>query len=427
MIRLPSGSRKIFRALKDAGFECYLVGGWVRDRLLEVAGANAEADFTTNARPADVLRIFPGSHYRNRFGTVLVRSAGRYHEVTTYRGEGRYSDHRHPDEVRFVDSLLEDLQRRDFTINAMAMDEHGGLTDPFGGRADLDARLIRAVGDPAERLAEDPLRMMRAARLSVQLDLAIETRTAQGIRRQAGMLAMISRERIRDELMKILSSDRPVMGIELLEDLRLLPTVLPVLSASFQESALARPHALETLRHVNGDHLERLAALLHVLPEARAPVHDDGVQRDLNGLRLSNAETLRVSRLIAGLLALPGKADEQSARRLMNALGKNLDGVLSLGEAHARSGATSGPSSTTLVELRRLAGRVESHPHTLSELAIDGNDLMRELSLPPGPRIGRLLAQLLDLVLEDPSLNERETLLEEARGSMDAGGRNSVS
>jgi tRNA nucleotidyltransferase/poly(A) polymerase len=423
MIRLPSGSRRIFRSLHLAGFECYLVGGWVRDRLLGRDNEGAELDFTTNARPGDLLQIFPGSHYENRFGTVLVRAGGGYHEVTTYRGEGRYSDHRHPDEIRFVDSLAEDLQRRDFTINAIAMDERGEITDPFGGRADLDARLVRAVGDPAERLAEDPLRMMRAARLAVQLGLAIEPGTAAAIRRDAALLAVISRERIRDELVKILVSDRPVEGIALLDDLGLLPTVLPGLSRLVGGSRSVRAHALASLGHAKGDALLRLAALLHVLAEPRMPAGEGALERELAGLRLSNAEALGVRRLVTGLAALPLQADARAARRLMNAAGDEIDALLALAEAHARAGAESGPSVSALAELSRLVARVqrEQQPYRLADLAVDGNDLMRDLGLPSGPRIGRLLAQLLDRVLDDPALNEREALLSIARRLLDSG------
>jgi tRNA nucleotidyltransferase (CCA-adding enzyme) len=414
MIRLPSGSRRIFQSLREAGFDCYLVGGWVRDQLLGRDGD--ELDFTTNARPADLLRIFRGSHYENRFGTVLVRSGGRYHEVTTYRGEGRYSDHRHPDEIRFVDTLAEDLQRRDFTINAMAIDERGEIADPFGGRADLAARLVRAVGDPAERLAEDPLRMMRAARLAVQLDLTIEPQTAAAIRRDAPMLAMISRERVRDELLKILASERPVAGIELLDDLRLLPAVLPDLANIFRDSAESRRHALGTLANTSGDTLVRLAALLHVLAEPKS----GEVESDLAGLRLPNVESARVRKLIAGLAALPAEADEAAARRLLNRLGGDAEAVLALAEACAGAGGMSRPSLGTLAGLTRLVEKVrgEQQPYTLAALAIDGNDLMRDLGLPPGPGLGRLLALLLDRVLDDPSVNDRGTLLAIARDTL---------
>src|SRR6476620_4770970 len=166
-VTVPSAALPVFRRLIDAGFECYLVGGSVRDLLLGRPGA--DLDFTTNARPDDLQRLFKRSHYPNRFGTVLVPAGPHVHEITTFRGEGRYSDHRHPDEIAFVDRLEDDLQRRDFTINAMAMNEVGQIVDLYRGREDLQRGLIRAVGDPAERLSEDPLLMMRAGRFAAHL------------------------------------------------------------------------------------------------------------------------------------------------------------------------------------------------------------------------------------------------------------------
>ena len=475
-MRLPPGSDSIVRTLRGAGYECYLVGGSVRDLLLGRRGV--DMDFTTNARPPELQRLFPRSHYENRFGTVLVRAGGKYHEVTTYRGEGRYSDHRHPDEIRFVDRLEEDLQRRDFTINAMAMDEDGRLVDPFGGRGDLDARLLRAVGDPAERLSEDPLRMMRAVRLAVQLDFTIEPHTAEAIRRDCPLLAVISRERVRDELLKILASERPTAGIELLGNLGLLSDVLPGLAATrtpqVTPAATGYNHALQTLAHCQCDALLRLAALLHVLDEPQrllpalfpsgegtapapsvgarfiAPASHTEVQtagdpftragegrgegetraaaepraapslaRELARLRLSNAEADRERRLVAALPLLPRDlpANERSARRLLSALGELFPDVLRLAEAHRRAGAPQSANLRRLGDLRRLAARVEREhqPFTLAGLALNGDDLVHELGIPPGPHIGELLKQLLDRVLDDPSLNEREMLLAIAR------------
>jgi tRNA nucleotidyltransferase/poly(A) polymerase len=424
MTTLPPGSAKIMRTLRAAGFEAYLVGGSVRDLLLERRGG--DADFTTSARPADLQRLFPGSHYENRFGTVLVRAAGRYHEVTTYRGEGRYSDHRHPDEIRFVDTLDEDLQRRDFTINAMALDESKELTDPYGGRADLEARIIRAVGDAGERLAEDPLRMMRAVRLAVQLDFAIELQTADAIRRDAGLLSMISRERIRDELLKILDSGKPADGVELLAQLELLPNVLPSLAMLRSSGDRAYDHAIETLRNCAEGALLRLAALLHALAEATparflSPAHS--FDAEIERLRLSNEAAGAVHRLVDALALVRADqpADDRRARWLLSRLGEALDDVIRLGEAHSRASrdqAVEGsPSLAWLRDLRRAAGRVRriGQAYTLAGLAVNGDDLIRELDIPPGRKLGTTLRLLLDRVLDDPSLNDRKTLLGVAR------------
>ena len=471
---LTDGAEKICRRLLAAGYECYLVGGSVRDRLL--GRPEADLDLTTNARPADVLRIFPGSHYPNRFGTVLVDLARHQYEVTTYRGEGRYSDHRHPDEIAFVDRLEDDLQRRDFTINAMAMDAAGAIIDPFDGRADLARRLIRAVGDPAERLAEDPLRMMRAVRLATQLGFRIERRTEAAIRADAPLLAMISRERVRDELLKLLSARNPARGIEMLRRLDLIAVVLPSLAA---EATYA--HALRSLRRTRGDPLLRLAALLHGLEDAEGPALTPGagraaltpgpspkagqgeirpfplslagegegegeiqqaaggeeralipdpshnpvrreterraLRRELEGLRLSNADRQRVERLIEAIPLVPAHlpATPAAARRLLSACGSQLPDVLRLVEAH-RLGRGDSRASANLAQLRQLrrlaaAARRRGDPLSAGDLAVTGDDLIRGLGLPPGPRIGALLRLLLDRVLEDPSLNDRGVLL----------------
>jgi hypothetical protein len=456
-VRLPPGAESVIRRLTDAGYEGYLVGGSVRDLLLGRSGG--DLDFTTNARPEELQRLFRGSHYPNRFGTVLVRSGGAQHEVTTYRGEGRYSDHRHPDEIAFVDRLEDDLQRRDFTINAMAMDAEGAIVDPFGGQEDLRLGLIRAVGDPSERLAEDPLRMMRAARLATQLSFTIEPRTWNAIAANAGLLAMISRERVRDELLKILASDHAVTGIDFLDHLGLLDDALPNLAAMRRmnrpagEPDGAYQHALLTLRSCKGGALLRMAALLYGLyPSSPAgdltpgpfPTREGGMvgekgeapatstndsrsatssplELELAGLHLSNADAAYVRGLIAGLPSVPPElpADGRSARRLLNLHGERLFDLLDLVAAH-RLASTTHPDLGNLEQLRalrRLAERTlaEGQPRTIDDLAVNGADLMRELGIPPGPEVGRLLRALLERVLDDPALNERERLLTLAR------------
>jgi len=527
-VGLSPQARFVFRALRDAGYECYLVGGWVRDRLL--GRDDVDLDFTTNARPEDLLRVFPGSHYPNRFGTVVVVLDGEQIEITTYRGEGRYSDHRHPDHVAFVDHLVDDLGRRDFTINAMAMDATGTIVDPFGGRADLERRLIRAVGNPAERLAEDPLRMMRAVRLAAQLDLRIDRRTRSAIARDAALLSVISRERIRDELLKILASRQALQGFDLLARLGLLAVVLPELAASAPE---LRRHARQALRRSRGDALLRLAALLHVLAEGagfpasalpegegqgdgsvemqaspgasagttihpslpaslplrergdmgapersvgagfeparprgpedqehvreplagvgetpavpeestsplpegegqgeglpeRSPIHESlraALRRELVGLRLSGSEREHVAQLVGALALLPPDlpAAPATARRLLSRLGARLPDALELARAHrlARD-----PAAANLAQLRALGRFAEQAqrdgaPLTLGDLALSGDDLMVELELAPGPPVGRLLKLLLDHVLDDPALNDRDRLLAIARAAAD--------
>ncbi|MGI8552563.1 MAG: CCA tRNA nucleotidyltransferase [Dehalococcoidia bacterium] len=470
---LPRGAQIIFRTLLGAGYECYLVGGSVRDALL--GGPGADLDFTTNARPRDLLRLFRHSYYPNAFGTVLVNLGGAQYEITTYRGEGRYSDRRHPDEVHFVDRLQDDLMRRDFTVNAMAMDVHCEVIDPFGGRADLERRLIRAVGDPAERLTEDPLRMMRAARFATQLCFSIEQDTWQAIATHAALLSVISRERVRDELLKILASDHPLTGIDFLDHLQLLPDILPELAAA---QRLNQPpaqrfnlyhHALQSLHRcyaalavshfsaiagdsaADGIHassspevssayagngtreaLIRLAALLHVLAEVpaaadAAPVPSGAIEHSLQRLRLSNTHLERVRTLITGIAAVPEDlpSNARSARGLLSAYGDLLPDLLRVVEAHRWAAGIPAEQvqPEQLTELRRLAIKVgqEQHPLKLADLAVTGADLMQALDLPPGKTVGRLLRLLLARVLDEPRCNTRAALLEIATSEIKGG------
>jgi tRNA nucleotidyltransferase/poly(A) polymerase len=210
--------------LTAAGFEAYTVGGSVRDMLLKIEPK--DWDVTTNARPEQILSLFPDAKYENIFGMVIVplKNEGKTEavvEVTTYRSEQGYSDSRHPDEVKFEDSLEEDLTRRDFTINALAMDISGKLIDVVNGEKDIKKKIIRTVGEPSERFKEDALRMMRAVRLACQLAFEIEGKTERAIEKLAGTIKFIANERIRDEMVKILSSDKAADGIVKLHELKL--------------------------------------------------------------------------------------------------------------------------------------------------------------------------------------------------------------
>ncbi len=233
---LPDRVRAVLRALGDAGHEVAIVGGAVRDRLLGLAH-QGEWDAATAARPEEVVALFPGATWENRFGTVTIGADPKV-EVTSYRAEGTYRDRRRPDEVRFGVSLTEDLARRDFTINAMAWlpidleAGRGSLVDPTGGQSDLEARVLRAVGEPRERFAEDALRLMRAARFAGRLGLTIDPATERAIRDAAPTVEAVSAERVRDELLRILSlDDAPSGAIGILERLGLLGVILPELLA----------------------------------------------------------------------------------------------------------------------------------------------------------------------------------------------------
>lgn len=285
-MKIPNEIKSVIEKMKAAGFEAYVVGGPVRDFLL--GKTPKDWDITTDARPDEIQAIFPHSFYNNTFGTVTVINdqtedeSLKTVEITTYRTESGYSDSRHPDQVAFTPELKEDLKRRDFTINAMALRPKDGeeiIVDLFEGKEDLAKKQIRAVGNPDERFGEDALRMMRAVRFAVQLRFEIEEETSASIRKNAANLDKISQERIRDELTKIILSDDPARGIELLRTTGLLRHVIPELEAGVGISQnrhhiyTVYEHSLRALGACPSKKLEvRLAALLHDIakPQTKA-------------------------------------------------------------------------------------------------------------------------------------------------------------
>ena len=245
LMNIPDYIINIVSRLKTSGYEAFIVGGCVRDVLMNKLPK--DWDITTNAHPQQILQVFPEGKYENDFGTVLlpIRESGQNSdpkvkpidvvEITTYRSEQGYSDRRHPDTVVFEKNLDKDLERRDFTINALALDpdDDRNIIDLFGGQKDIKAKIIRSVGEPSDRFKEDALRMLRAVRFSSQLDFTLEPKTQRGIFKMAGSIKFVSPERIRDELIKILSSGRPASGFMLLHDTKLLQYILPELEQGF--------------------------------------------------------------------------------------------------------------------------------------------------------------------------------------------------
>ena len=432
----------VLRRLSDAGHEVALVGGSVRNRLLGLEHHD-EWDAATSARPEEVVALFEGATWENRFGTVTI-GAGPAVEVTSYRTEGAYRDRRRPDDVRFGVSLDEDLARRDFTINAIAWlptDLHarlGTIVDPHGGRADLDARLLRAVGDPRERFAEDALRLIRAARFAGRFELTIDPDTERAIRELAPTVASVSAERVRDELLRILARDpMPSRAFGILERLELLAVILPELARLRgvpQSKAVpgdALDHTLRTVDMAAPDPIAvRLAALLHDL--GKADTLRDGHFIGHENLSAELAEgvlrRLRVARALAErvveairqhMYAYDSEWTDAAVRRFV----RRLDGVdrellFALRRAdNAASGAgAAGDANQDELEAR-IAEQVAAEPDLLVQrrLAIDGHDLQRELGMAPGPEIGEVLERLTEAVLDDPSRNRRDILLDLAR------------
>lgn len=433
---LPPSVVSVLRRLTGSGHEAALVGGCVRDPLLGVVHAG-DWDAATSARPEVVAQLFPGSTWENRFGTVTVRGTPSV-EVTSYRAEDGYRDRRRPDEVRFGVSLTDDLARRDFTINAMAwlpveLDAGVGVViDPFGGEADLEARRLRTVGDPRERFDEDALRLMRATRFAGRFGLAIDGATDAAIVEMAPLIASVSQERVRDELLRILKlTDAPSRTFLLMEHLGLLAVLLPELTAlRGVPQRKARPgdaldHTLAAVDAAAGTEL-RLVALLHDLGKASTLadghfIGHEGVGAELAAgllarLRVPGQLAARLVGVIAHHMYDYGPHWSDAAVRRFIRRTDEVDRELLFALRRVDNVASGvGPEAEAIqAELEaRISVELTAQPDLLvgRRLAIDGLDLQRELGIAPGPELGSVLEHLTEAVLDDPSLNRRDRLL----------------
>ncbi|MDP9468861.1 MAG: CCA tRNA nucleotidyltransferase [Chloroflexota bacterium] len=441
-ITLPPAVAGVLAALQQTGSEAVLVGGCVRD-LVQGEGP-VDWDIATAAPPEAVAGLFPGSTWENAFGTVTVVHPGGEPgiEVTTYRVEAGYRDRRRPDAVIWGTSLTDDLARRDFTINAMAwLPEDvsagaGSLVDPFAGAADLEAGLLRAVGDADARLEEDALRLIRGVRLASRFDLRLDPPTEEAIRRHAPDAAGLSGERVHDELMRILSDPAPPSrAFALMEHLRLLEVLLPELAALRgvpQNKPLAGDALDHSLRAVDAlpasDPVLRLAGLLHDLGKATTRADGHFLQHEQAGerqagqvmlrLRAPRIEMTRVGRLVLHhMFTYTPDWTDAAVRRFVRRVGADLlPDLFALRAADDAASGVRDPAIGGWEELRRRATiAIARDPLEAKHLALTGDDLVAELGIRPGPAVGRLLAALLDAVLEDPTLNSRDRLLELAR------------
>jgi len=484
-MELPKHVQLVLKTLTGAGFEAYVVGGCVRDILL--GRTPNDWDVTTNAAPKDIQKLFPKHFYNNRFGTVTVLTKGYEIEVTPYRVDGDYSDHRHPDSVMFTSSLREDLARRDFTINAMAAvpeglvgeaatrsfgyaqddngsgrddndsggDDSGGddaamtlvmdglrIYDPFGGLRDLDAQRIRAVGVAGERFQEDALRLLRAVRLAGQLGFTIEPATKAALAERAESIRVVSQERIRDELVKIVMSERPEMAFELLRETGLLPFFLPEVAEGVGVGQ-NKHHIYTVFEHLVKSaqfaaqfgyplHI-RLAALFHDVGKPRTRRFDKAqgdhtfyghevvgariTERILKRLRFSNEIVQSVTHLVRHHMFYydMGKITEAGIRRLLKRVGpENFDDLIKVRMAERKGSGVPKAEPYRLRHLQFMAEKVSQQAISVGQLKINGGDLMKDLGLRPGPVIGGILQALLAEVIEDPEINTREVLLQRA-------------
>lgn len=440
-LNLPSFATTALATLHHAGFEAFVVGGSVRDLVL--GREPKDVDVTTNATPEQIQATFPNTLYNNSFGTVAVRivdDAGVRHEVevTPYRVEADYSDQRHPDSVRFGASLEEDLQRRDFTINAMAFDGEK-IIDLFGGQSDCTQKVIRTVGVPEERFSEDALRMIRAPRLAAQLDFQIEPSTFGAIQRGVSGITNVSGERIRDELMKIMASDNPYRGVWLLHTSGLLSQIIPELEEGFGVAQNKHHiytvfmHNLQSMQYCpTDDPLVRFAALLHDVGKPRTKVGDGPnasfhqhehvgghlARVILQRLRFSKKDADRVAHLVKQHMFFynTDEITDAGVRRLVKRIGReNLDDLMAIRIGDRMGSGCQKEKPYKLVELERRIRQVEKDPMDTTMLAIDGTEIMELTGLKPGREVGVLLRALLEDVLEDPSLNTADYLRKRTR------------
>ncbi|MEX2443705.1 MAG: HD domain-containing protein [Alkalispirochaeta sp.] len=440
MISIPRRVKRFARVFDGANHELSVVGGAVRDSLL--GRTVNDYDFATSATPEEVQQLFRRTIPTGiQHGTVTVVFEGFQFEVTTYRIDGRYDDHRHPDSVTFTRSLYEDLRRRDFTINAIAADPlTGRLTDPFHGRDDLRRRTIRTVGDPAERFAEDALRMLRAVRFAATLEFEVSSDTFSAITPQREEISTVAPERVFQELSKMMEAPAPSVGWRLLRESHLLSFVAPELLESDaqerQESTLRGlfDHLVTSCDCASPEDASlRWAALLHDVGKPRCMAYDDRglhfhghdeasaemAAELLRRLRASRRLIDSVTHLIRHhMFGVAGDSSDAALRRFVSRVGSDFAlPLVTLRRADICGKTGSRPTGQDLNELERRIEIVlrEDAAITTKDLAINGRDLMTELELSPGPHIGVILAELLETVLDDPEMNSRESLLHIAR------------
>lgn len=440
---LPKEIQFVLQKLHETHFEAYVVGGAVRDLLLHKKPK--DWDVATNAKPENIQKVFPKSFYKNEFGTVTVLTGSddkslAEAEVTTYRTESGYADQRHPSDIVFVSSIKEDLARRDFTINAIALTEDA-IMDPFHGQVDLEKKVIRAVGNAKERFSEDALRLLRGVRLAAELDFEIEKETLSALTQYAPAIESVSHERVRDELVKLVMSAHPEKGMNLLRDTGLLGLVLPEVAEGVSVGQNKHhiysvyEHGVKSLQfaaHYQYPFHIRLAALLHDIGKPRTKraqgndftFHGHDIvgarmaEKLMKRLHFSRKMTDQVVHLIRHHMFYydVGKVTETGARRLLRRVGReNFDDLIKVRIAERKGSGVPKAEPYRLRHLQFLVEKAAQEPISVKELKIGGADLQKKLGITPGPIFGGILNALLAEVLDDPKKNTREYLLKRAK------------
>lgn len=438
--------KNIVARLEESGYEAWIVGGAVRDSILGLS--SGDWDITTNATPLQIVPLFSESFYDNEYGTVKV--AGKHikeqfkledsdaddstlFDITTYRSESGYSDKRRPDSVSWGEAIEEDLKRRDFTINAIAVDLRGKLIDPYDGQGDLKHKLVRAVGNPSERFEEDALRIMRAIRLCAQLGFVIDPATLVALKEKVPNLKAISWERIGAEMMKLLGSEHAADGVQLMVNTGVMDIVMPELIATkaVQQGGHhihdVYTHSIEALRACpSSDPVVRLATLLHdidkpVVAKAEGARGVTFYNHEVSGARTAKriAERLklpkkdqdRIFTLVRWhMFVYESKMTDASIRRFIRRVGKeNIADMIAL-RVGDRIGGGSKATSWRLTELQKRIGEQMYEPLSLKDLKIDGGEIMKILDIKPSKKVGEILNTLFEEILDDPKKNVPEFL-----------------
>lgn len=437
-LEINENVRKIIKVLNLKGYEAYVVGGAVRDSIM--GRTPHDFDIATNALPEQIKNTFPKTIDTGlKHGTVTVMDSNGAYEVTTFRTDGEYNDSRHPENVEFITNVEGDMQRRDFTINALAYNEQKGIVDCVGGIDDIKNKIIRCVGEPEKRFKEDALRMLRAVRFAVVLDFSIEEKTALAIKKYAILIKKISAERIREELEKILRSENPG-GIKLLHHMGLLKHILPELDICFSVPQKNKYHLYNVGEHIihavastPEDIIIRWSALLHDIGkplcksvDSNGIIHFYGHHHEsvrladdiLHRLRLDNDSRKSILMLIENH-DIRIDANPVNVKRVMARLGEELfSKLLILQEADNRAKNLKflPDKLSKLNDVRVIYRKVlsERQPYLPADLVINGRDLIK-IGFRAGREIGDTLHALLDEVLINPSLNNREYLMVRAK------------
>ena len=443
---IPNQVKSIIKKLRENGYQAYIVGGCVRDILRGVKPK--DWDIATNAKPEEIGKIFLRSYTNNDFGTVTVQTQKAESkkqkpeimeiEITPYRIDEKYTDKRHPDKIKWAKTIKQDLGRRDFTVNALATENGLKIIDLFDGQKDIKNKIIKAVGNAEKRFSEDALRLMRAVRFATTLDSdkvwEIEEETKKALQKNAHLLSFISRERIRDELMKIIMSPNGAQGIETLRRLGLLKYIIPELEQGFAVEQNKHhiyqiyQHNLLSLNYACQKDFSkqvRLAALLHDIAKPRTK-EGQGLDSTfynheivgakmtiqiLQNLRFSKKDIEKIVKLVRYHLFYynVGEVGEASIRRLIREVGpENIEELLQLRMCDRIGSAVPKAEPYKLRHLRYLIEKVSQDPISVKMLKVKGEDVINLLKISPGPQIGQILDILLSGVLNEPHKNKKE-------------------